>query len=335
MSSSSASFVTVSVVVLTVVSAFILLLANNEQAKQMLRTTQLVFDSDNMATMDTFAPIFMQQEATGTHPIRLFLQKYGFTGTKKSGRSAPFIAVSKTSSGDPTRSWVVASISGNSPDASAEACEGHEYFNAGVMLDTCIDMDDSSIILTCSNGDITAYEYSGNSCSGSASSSDVLANEGCSLDPSTTPWGQLATDDDYGRSISYSCVTATDSGPDVGESPNHYAVLKSYTEGSCSASSYVYFESYNGDVCIPLTISIKGEQEEDASVMFKDGQYSEVGGTAAPYMKIYGANRKCVGAQTTKVLSTQCASDEQWDFIYYDESATKTSSDKGKGKGKA
>ncbi len=144
-------------------------------------------------------------------------------------------------------------------------------------------------------------------------------------------------------------MTVAETGPDVGESPNHYAVLKSYADNTCASSSYIYFESYNGDVCIPLTITIRGEPEEDASVMFKDGQYSEAGEAVAPYMKIYGANRKCVGAQTTKVLSTECSAGDEWDFVYYDESASssasvsesesesasKKSSTKSKGKGKA
>ena len=67
-------------------------------------------------------------------------------------------------------------------------------------------------------------------------------------------------------------MTAGDDGPDVGESPNHYAVLKAYATSTCSSESYTYFESYNGDVCIPLTIALEGEMQEEASCMFKDGE---------------------------------------------------------------
>ena len=69
------------------------------------------------------------------------------------------------------------------------------------------------------------------------------------------------------------CVSAGEEGPAVGESPNHYAVLKAYTTSTCSTDSYEYFESYNGDVCIPLTIELEGDLQEEASCMFKDGTF--------------------------------------------------------------
>ena len=181
------------------------------------------------------------------------------------------------------------------------------------------------MIMTCADGEIASYYYQGDACSGDAYASSVVANEGCSTDPSSTPWGQLQTDDEYGRSISYSCVAtaAGDDGPAVGEAPYHYAVLRAFTADACATTSYAYFEAFSGDVCIPLTVTIEGDVQEDASIEFKSSAYSagkkskddtDDGGV---YMKLYGANRKCVGAQTKKELSTQCLDDAQWSYVDY------------------
>ena len=125
-------------------------------------------------TTDSFAPIFMQKAATGEHAVKLLMKKYGLTGTKATGRAAPKTKADK----DSTTSWVFATISGASPEANVAACEGNEYFNAGILLNSCITTSDTSLILTCSDGEISAYSYSDDSCAGSPVSSAVVANEG-------------------------------------------------------------------------------------------------------------------------------------------------------------
>jgi hypothetical protein len=284
-------------------------------------------------TTDSFAPIFMQQAGTGEAPLALILAKYGYTGTSKTSKKnlpSKKAAASSRSSSSSATSWVVASISGNNPDAKVTPCGGKEYFNAGIALDTCLPLGQTSMVLTCNDGEIAVYKYAGDMCDGDAYASSVVASEGCSTDPSSTPWGSLQTDDEYGRSISYSCVTtsADSDGPDVGESPNRYAVLKAYLTLSCSSSSYSYFESYAGDVCIPLTLAVDGDMQEDASIEFKPSDYSVVAGkkgndadAGGVYMKLYGADRKCVGAQTTKELSSDCLNGAQWSYVDYSDSS--------------
>ena len=169
--------------VVVLLSPFTLLFSpvgKNEQSKILQRVEQLneQYDSRLMpATSDSFAPIFMQQAATGEHAVKLLMKKYGLTGTKATGRAAPLIAKHKVDKESST-TWVFATISGSSPEANVDACEGNEYFNAGILLNSCITTSDTSLILTCSDGEISAYSYSDNSCAGSPVSSSIVANEG-------------------------------------------------------------------------------------------------------------------------------------------------------------
>ena len=52
---------------------------------------------------------------------------------------------------------------------------------------------------------------------------------------------------------------------------------------------------------------------------YTSGEYSSFKtDNAAPYMKMYGTNRKCQGAETKKMLSTSCASGSMWSYVDYE-----------------
>ena len=171
----------IAVIVLATLS-FIVYVGKTEQSKLLNRQEQLnekYGDSSRLmpATTDSFAPIFMQQAGTGEHAVKLLMKKYGLTGTKATKQSEPVLPKNKGDK-DSSSNWLFATISGSSPEANVGACGGSEYFNCGIILNTCINTLGSSQILTCVDGEISAYWYSDDSCSGSPSSSAVVGTEG-------------------------------------------------------------------------------------------------------------------------------------------------------------
>ena len=307
------------------------------------KETEVAYHKVAKSSKDSSAPLFLQDD-TGSHAVKLLMQKFGMTQSKSASRkpekSAPAgkqnfgtTTESKKSSKKSSKAvdvargdgvlksivtdskgddvvydtWVFAEVS-STKNCGANLAQGAaSYVNGGIKADTCIPITGgTSMMVTCNDNGVSMYNYASNNCAGKVASSSVVASIGCQL-PVNTPWGVMTDDDNYSDSINISCVQADSrTGPVVGDT--HYDVYAGFLD-KCTPSSFYYFEAYHGDTCIPFEVYTGKVQK---SAMFK---YGGDGSTTGTYVKLYSSNQKCLGAKQKVYMPMSCTMSTQW--LYY------------------
>jgi len=256
------------------------------------------------------------QDASEKSYVELLFAKYGWTGTAPPAKSEPDMA------SDSSTGWAYAKIT------SGDSCDGTEYFNAGVKLNSCVPLySTTSFYMTCSDGDLNYYLYSSDDCSGSVSSSAVVASTGCNnIDVEFFTFD----DDYYTSSIKVECSTS--STPPFENNDASYDIWKGYADledkdddsKQCLSTDFDYYEAYVLDVCIP--IQVWSTQSNDESCIFKastndDDDSPDDDSSGTPYLKYYTAKHTCEGTHTTYDLSEECVAitDFYWSskWAYY------------------
>ena len=280
-------------------------------------------DISELSSSVTSAPLFMQvndESNKDTHPLFLLFKKYGLTGEKPTKEKQPTNfsnknllqaqkAGGKSGSGSGEKAskygWIYTVVS------SGDSCTGTEYMNAGVVIDTCIPITSSlSVVVECSDDEVSYYEYASEECTGSVQSSKVIATTGCNQALNESSWFNF-DDDGYPSSFEVKCTSTTT--PPYEASSQSFDVWSAYDESqtsstTCSSSNFNYYEAYVTDVCIP--IQVFSTQSNDESVMFKgsssDDDDADDDSSGTPWIKYYTAKRTCSGTHTTYDLSKDC-----------------------------
>lgn len=262
-------------------------------------------------TEDHGAPLFLQDGSKKNHILKLFLEKYGMTGTKKAKsnkknkknkKSGANSSSGKGDSGD--EGWVYGVINTGSE------CSGTVYMQAGIKLGKCIPMSSSeSFYFTCDDGYVTMSTYTDESCA-DLEESVYVVETGCST---TTTW--YTDDESSENSIQVTCTTNYDM-PYEAEDNVEYDLLNIYassSSSSCASDDLILYEAYPTDTCIPMNYSEYGYSSIEFEISNLDDDKVE----DVPYLKYFTSSKVCSGTAKTSYLSSTCASLYSGYDVYY------------------
>jgi hypothetical protein len=245
---------------------------------------------------DSFAPIYMQS-VESTNYLDLLFKKYGMLNTEKARplSQKALKALKKKNDAAGMQYWIKASIT------EGDKCDGTEYMIAGAILNQCMPMFGSGVVLTCEEGNIAYHKFSDEECSEQPVSSVNIAQEGCGLPSQEVINAWWSFDDDYyKKSVSIQCVTKSD--PETNMGNGQYDMWKVYStsDGTCDEKNFILYEAYALDTCIPIQVFYT--RKDDASAQFKHDEK-----TGDMYATIYTGERDCSGDSTQESFSTSCS----------------------------
>ena len=252
-------------------------------------------------TTDVMAPVLLRSDSTkSTHALKLFLSKYGMSGTKKVKHADKLEAKRKKKGSDSTddEGWVSGTIT------TGTTCAGTVYMQGGLKLGQCIPVySEESVYLTCSDGYVTMSKYSDEDCT-TLDESVYIAEEGCGT---TSSW---YTDDSVSTTNSVQVTCSTSTTPPYEEDGVDYDLGEFYASSSsstCESDDLVFYEAFPTDTCIPMSYSTYGY----SSLEFEQ----TTAGVA--YLKYYTTSKTCSGTAKTASLTTSCSSIYSGYDIYY------------------
>ena len=245
---------------------------------------------------DSGAPLILQKNSEKNHLLKLFLTKYGLSGTKKAPKSGGK-HVSTNANGKSNKKessdegWVYGYI------YTGTTCSGTEYVQGGLKLGQCIPVtSDESFYLKCSDdGLVTLYKYEDETCT-SLTDSYYIAETGCGT---TSSW---YTDDSVSTENSVQLSCSTTSTPHYEEEADvEYDISQffaSTSSSSCADDDMVFYEAFPTETCIPMSYKSYGY----SSIKF------EMTTSESPYVEYYTSSKTCSGTGKTASLTTTCSS---------------------------
>ena len=311
------------------------------------KETEVAYHKVAKSSKDSSAPLFLQDDS-GSHAVKLLMQKFGMTQTKSASRkpakSAPAGKQNFASTESTTKS------SKKSSKSVAAPVRGE-----GVLKSIVTDHDSSSKKDTTYDTWVFAEVSSTKNCGeGLSQGAASYLNGGIKADtciPITGGTSMMVTCNDDGVSMynyaSNNCAGKVASSSKVAEigcqlpintpwgvmtnddsysdsinisciqadastgpvvGDTHYDVYAGFLD-KCTPASFYYFEAYHGDTCIPFEV-YSGKVQQSA--MFK---YGGDGSTTGTYVKLYSSNQKCLGAKSRVYMPMSCTMSTQW--LYY------------------
>jgi len=257
-------------------------------------------------TEDVRAPLLLRKDGSeANHPLVLFMNKYGMTGSKKvkhahkkdSKRQKKQKKGGKDASDD--SGWMYGDI------YSGTTCSGTKYMQGGIKLGQCIPVYSSeSFYMTCDDdGYVTMSKYSDETCT-TLTESVYIAQSGCGT---TSSW---YTDDSVSEENSVQISCSSSSTPPYESDGIDYDLCEFFASSSsstCASDDMILYEAFPLDTCIPMDQSTYGY----SSLEF-DQTSSGVG-----YLKYFTSSKMCSGTAKTAVLSTTCSAMYSKYDIYY------------------
>jgi hypothetical protein len=254
---------------------------------------------------DKSVPLLLQENSKDNHLFKLFLTKYGLTGTRKAPKSGGKKVSTKTNGKSNKKDssdsgWVYGYI------YTGTTCSGTEYVQGGIKLGQCIPVtSDESFYLKCSDdGLVSMYSYEDETCT-SLTDSYYIAETGCGT---TSSW---YTDDSISteNSVQLSCTTS--STPHYEEETDvEYDISQffaSTTSSSCADDDMIFYEAFPTETCIPMSYRSYGY----SSIKF------EMTTSESPYVEYYTSSKVCGGTGKTASLTTTCTSIYSGYDLYY------------------